>query len=67
MSDEFTMSMRRFLKQVGVTSQQAMEEALREAGAERVAGKAFAARMVLTIDELGLVHTVEGQIGGKSE
>ncbi|MDP5083976.1 MAG: DUF6494 family protein, partial [Yoonia sp.] len=27
MSDDFNMSMRKFLKQVGVTSQQAIEEA----------------------------------------
>ncbi len=30
MSEEFNMSMRKFLKQVGVTSQQAIEEAMRE-------------------------------------
>ena len=33
MSDDFNMSMRKFLKQVGVTSQQAIEEAMRENGA----------------------------------
>ena len=32
MSDDFNMSMRKFLKQVGVTSQQAIEKAAREAG-----------------------------------
>ena len=32
MSDDFNMSMRKFLKQVGVTSQQAIEEGLRQAG-----------------------------------
>ncbi len=32
MSDDFNMSMRKFLKQVGVTSQQAIEEAMRENG-----------------------------------
>ena len=31
MSDDFNMSMRKFLKQVGVTSQQAIEEAMRAA------------------------------------
>ena len=30
MNEEFNMSMRKFLKQVGVTSQQAIEEALRD-------------------------------------
>lgn len=67
MNDDLNMTMRRFLKQVGVTSQQAIEKAMREAGPEKTSGKAFAARMVLTIDELGLTHTVEGQIGGKAE
>ena len=32
MSDDFNMSMRKFLKQVGVTSQQTIEEAMRAAG-----------------------------------
>ena len=31
MNEDFNMSMRKFLKQVGVTSQQAIEEALRDA------------------------------------
>ncbi len=63
--DDFNMSMRKFLKQLGVTSQQAIERAVREAGSGRTAGRAFAVRAVLTIDELGLTHTVEGRIGGK--
>ena len=67
MSGDFNMSMRKFLKQVGVTSQQASEEAMRSAGGERTAGKSFTARMVLTIDELDLNHSVEGRIDGKAE
>ena len=43
MSDDFNMSMRKFLKQVGVTSQQAIEEAARDKGVE---GKTFEARAV---------------------
>ena len=31
MNDDFNMSMRKFLKQVGVTSQKAIEDALRDA------------------------------------
>ena len=58
MSDDFNMSMRKFLKQVGVTSQQEIERAVFAAGAE---GK-LKARMVLTIDQVGLSHTVEGTI-----
>ncbi len=66
MSGDFNMSMRKFLKQVGVTSQQALEEAMRNAGAERTEGKSFTARMVLTVDELDLTHSVEGRIDGKA-
>ena len=62
--DAFNMSMRKFLKQVGVTSQQEIEKAVRAAqprGAVR-------ARVVLTIDEIGLTHVIEGEIeaGGLS-
>jgi hypothetical protein len=64
MDDEFNMSMRKFLKQVGVTSQQAIEEAMREAGPE-TAGKRYAAKVVLLIEDLGLHHEVEGTIKGQ--
>ena len=60
MSDDFNMSMRKFLKQVGVTSQQAIEDALRAAPDTR--GRSFTARAVITIEELGMTHTVEGDI-----
>jgi hypothetical protein len=56
--DAFNMSMRKFLKQVGVTSQQQIEEAVR---AQNPSGR-LRARVVLTIDELGLTHVVEGDI-----
>jgi hypothetical protein len=62
MSDEFNMSMRKFLKQVGVTSQQAIEDAVRQAG--DTAGKTFEAKVVLTIDGLDLEHVVTGKIEG---
>jgi hypothetical protein len=65
MNDEFNMSMRKFLKQVGVTSQQAIEEAVRKAG-PAVAGKPLAARMVLTIEGLDIEHVVSGTITGPS-
>ncbi|MCV6825091.1 MULTISPECIES: DUF6494 family protein [Halocynthiibacter] len=61
MSDDFNMSIRKFLKQVGVTSQQAIEEALRNSDK----GKGpFKAKVVLTIDEIELVHEVNGTIEG---
>jgi len=62
MSDDFNMSMRKFLKQVGVTSQQAIEEAMRNAG--DTTGKSFDAKVVLTIDGLDLEHVVSGKIEG---
>ncbi len=66
MSEDFNMSLRKFLKQVGVTSQQAIEQALRDAG-DAANGKEFDAKMVLTIDGLNLSHTVEGKIRGRAE
>lgn len=63
MNDEtFNMSLRKFLKQVGVTSQQAIEEAMREKGG---AGKRYAVKTVVTIEELGLTHEVTGEIEGE--
>ena len=64
MSEDFNMSMRKFLKQVGVTSQQAIEDAMRKAG--DTSGKTFKAKMELTIEELDLKHEVEGKIEGQS-
>ena len=63
MSDEYNMSMRKFLKQVGVTSQQAIEAALREKGG---AGGNFKVRATITCEELGLNHEVSGEIKGDS-
>lgn len=60
MSDEFNMSMRKFLKEVGVTSQQRIERAARESGK----GGPFEARVVLTIDGIELEHVVTGTIRG---
>ena len=63
MSEDFNMSMRKFLKQVGVTSQQAIEEAMRGKNTE---GKTFVARAVITIEELDLSHEVTGDIKGRT-
>lgn len=62
MSEDFNMSMRKFLKQVGVSSQQAIEEALRKAG--NTSGKRYEARMVLTVDGLDIDHVVTGTLKG---
>ena len=61
--DSFNMSMRKFLKQVGVTSQQAIEAAMGEKG--DTTGQTFQAKVVLTIDGLDLEHVVTGQIEGQ--
>lgn len=62
--DVFNMSLRKFLKIVGVTSQQEIEKAVREAidkgglkGNEKLKAK-----MVLTIEQAGVKHTVDGVI-----
>jgi Family of unknown function (DUF6494) len=60
MSEDFNMSMRKFLKQVGVSSQQAIEGGLRNAG--DTAGKRYEARMVLTVDGLDIDHVVTGTL-----
>ncbi len=57
--DAFNMSMRKYLKQVGVTSQQAIERHVREHG--DTSGK-LAVRTVLTIEGHGMEHVVEGLI-----
>lgn len=61
MSEEaFNMSLRKFLKTVGVTSQREIEEAVRAASA--APSGSVQARVVLTIDALGLSHEVTGTI-----
>tara|TARA_Y200000002_G_C22355739_1_gene526949 strand:+ start:108 stop:302 length:195 start_codon:yes stop_codon:yes gene_type:complete len=62
MTEEFNMSMRKFLKQVGVTSQKAIEDALRDAG--NTEGQAFKAKMVLTLEGVDMEHVVTGTIKG---
>ena len=58
MSDAYNMSMRKFLKQVGVTSQQEIENALRNAQGDGP----FEVSAVITIKQLGLTHQVTGTI-----
>lgn len=65
MSDEFNMSMRKFLKQVGVTSQTAIEDAIRQTG--DATGKSYEAKVVLTIDGLDMEHVVTGTITGPQD
>lgn len=62
--DAFNLSVRRFLKEVGVTSQREIEKAVRSAfaaGSLRDGAK-LDAKMTLEIPDIGLVHVVEGRI-----
>ncbi len=56
----FNMSLRKYLKEVGVTSQQAIEKVVREEHLEDK-GK-LKMRMVLTAKGTDLNHVVEGEI-----
>lgn len=62
--EAFNMSIRKFLKTVGVRSQSEIERAVAKAVADgRLKGKeTFPARMQLTIDAIGLSVTLEGEI-----
>ena len=60
MSDEkFNMSMRKFLKQVGVTSQQKLENAAASLSDNAIS---MNVKMVLTAEGTDLNHVVEGTI-----
>jgi hypothetical protein len=62
--DVLNTSLRKFLKTVGVTSQREIEKAIRDAVASgKIKGnEALKAKMVLTIGEVGLDHTIESRI-----
>ncbi|HMQ94585.1 MAG TPA: DUF6494 family protein [Amaricoccus sp.] len=59
MDEKFNMSMRKYLKQVGVTSQQAIEALVRERGLDRGSLKL---RTVVTVEGQDFEHVVEGKI-----
>lgn len=62
-AEAFNMSLRKFLKQVGVTSQQEIEKAVRAAQEKGALGPGpLKARMTLTIGDVSLEHVVEGEI-----
>jgi hypothetical protein len=59
-NERFNMSLRKFLKHVGVTSQQEIERFVREQGLE---GKGkLKVGMVLTAEGTDLRHEVDGEI-----
>jgi len=57
--ENFNMSMRKFLKQVGVTSQQKLEAIAAEMPDDATSMKA---KMVLTVEGSDVQHVVEGTI-----
>ncbi|MCB1374927.1 MAG: hypothetical protein KDJ78_12270 [Rhodobacteraceae bacterium] len=59
MDEKFNMSMRKYLKQVGVTSQQAIEALVRERGLDHGSLKL---RTVVTVEGQDFEHVVEGKI-----
>ena len=62
--ERFNMSVRKFLKVVGVTSQREIETAVRDAlkaGRLQGSGK-LKAKVVLTVEAIDLTHEVEDEI-----
>ena len=59
-NERFNLSLRRFLKEVGITSQQEIERIVRE---HDLSGKGkLKAKMVLTAEGTDLHHEVNGEI-----
>jgi hypothetical protein len=59
-ADPFNISLRKFLKQVGVTSQRAIEQTVEKGGLK---GKGtLTVRAVITAEGTDLNHVVEGEI-----
>lgn len=59
-NEKFNMSLRKYLKQVGVTSQQEVERFVRES--QLPEGTTLRLRMVLTAEGTNLRHVVENDI-----
>ena len=59
-NEAFNLSLRKFLKRVGISSQEEIERVVREASLAGT-GK-LKVRMVLTAEGTGLKHVVEGEI-----
>ena len=62
--DALNVSLRKFLKTVGVTSQREIENAIRQAVADgKLKGnEKLPARMTLTIDQVALNYKIDGTI-----
>jgi 16S rRNA U516 pseudouridylate synthase RsuA-like enzyme len=57
--DRFNMAVRKFLKQVGVTSQREIERLVRE---HKIEGNRLTLRVMLTADKTPLRHIIEETI-----
>ena len=62
--DTLNMSMRKFLKRVGVTSQREIETAIHEALAQKklMGNEKLKIKVTLAIEDIGLTHSVEDTI-----
>jgi hypothetical protein len=62
--EQLNIEIRKFLKTVGVTSQRQIENAVRAAeSAGKLKGKSrLAAKMTLSLPEIGLIHVIDGSI-----
>jgi hypothetical protein len=62
--DVFNTSIRKFLKEVGVTSQREIEKTVREAvaGGKLKGTETLPVKVTLTLGNVGLTHVVEGEI-----
>jgi len=64
MDEDFNMSIRKFLKRLGVTGQQEIERAVREAVADGSLERGATVKLEasIRIEAIGLDHRIEGEI-----
>jgi hypothetical protein len=62
--DVFNVSMRKFLKKVGITSQREIEQAIRAAvaGGRLKGTESLPAKMTLTVEGVGLAVEIDGAV-----
>ena len=62
--DAFNVSVRKFLKKVGITSQREIEQAVRGAiaGGRLKGNEALPAKVTLTVEGIGLAVEIEGAV-----
>jgi hypothetical protein len=62
--DAFNVSVRKFLKKVGITSQREIEQAVRTAiaGGRLKGNEALPAKVMLTVEAIGLAVEIDGAV-----